>query len=156
MKYIAAVLITLLPLFSCASSTSKGKGPEYYCGKISYITELPQKQHVGYQDEIYTKLIEHGFASTPCLIEAITDSTQMQNPISSPGQPRILAVGDIAFFVWWRISGAEVQDIWPRYVVEDYQTHGISAYFDYVQIPGNRRHLQENLRRWHSKESTRF
>lgn len=144
MKNAVVAINMALQVFT--SSLYAGEPPAE-CKKIAYISEFPFKDIGTPRDPVYRVLRAVREATIRCLIEEVTNNTLMQNPTVNP-EPSKVAVGDIAFFIWWRVTGAEFDELFPDYVVNRYRENGIASYFEYIQVPGNRMRLQDRLNQW--------
>jgi hypothetical protein len=122
------------------------------CSRISQIKVLPLKGERG-EDPIYDAFKEAGEFALPCLIEKVTDTTEMRDPRPEPRYPGITTkVGDIAYFVLVDITKLDFTEALPPDVQQEYKEEGVYAYFKYVQTNEHRKTLQANLYKWYQEK----
>ena len=83
----------------------------------------------------------------PCLVERLTDTTQVPDPRKAPKYSKV-TVGDVSFFLIVEFGDVELTRFLPENVRSKYDTQGIYAYFDYVTVLENRKALQKEVRAW--------
>jgi hypothetical protein len=120
------------------------------CARIHEIKILPFKDEP-VDDPVYNGLMEGGEGSLPCLIERVTDTTRMKDPRQTP---RYLdtTVGDVAYFIFVRITKVGFTELLPADVQEAYKDEGVDAYFNYVKMKEHRKSLQGKLREWYQRK----
>ncbi len=103
---------------------------------------------------MYNTIFEAGESALPCLIPKITDTRKMRDPRQAPGYAGIdIRVGDVAYFMLYRIAKCDFMEMFPARVQERYKTEGVFAYFVFVQKKQNRVWLQRNLENWYCKKN---
>jgi hypothetical protein len=129
-----------------------GQDPSLLCNRISEIKALPVKDEIT-DDPSYNALVEAGEAVLPCLIEKITDTTEMPDPRQVPKSPDVVTrVGDVAYFVLIRIVKVNLVEFLPSDVQQEYKEEGMYAYFKFVERQESRQRLQDELREWYRKK----
>jgi hypothetical protein len=146
MKLLCAAFSILLILAAFQSVAAQN-----LCDRVAHIKILPMKGEPDL-DPNYDALINAGQCTMPCLIRMVTDTRRMRDPRSAPGYPGIqVRVGDVAFFMLFRIARTEFVDLLPPRVQREWEDIGVWAYFRFVQNKSNRRWLQRKLKTWYRK-----
>src|SRR5215831_2752135 len=123
---------------------------EALCENLYRIKKLPFKGEP-IDDPVYNDVMKQGKELVPCLISKITDATKMADPRQAPTYSDF-RVGDLAFFLFARITDTRIEEMMPRSVKQNMNDQGVYAYFEYVRRPGNRRYLQEKCKRLAQRE----
>jgi hypothetical protein len=131
---------------------SMAQDPSLLCNQISEIKILPAKDEP-VDDPVYNDLVEAGEAVIPCLIEKITDTTEMPDPRQAPRYPDIVTrVGDVAYYVLIRIAKVKFVEFLPDDVQQDFKEDGMYAYFKFVERQDSRQRLQNELDEWYRQK----
>lgn len=117
------------------------------CDRLREIKTRPMKDEP-VDDPAYKAIKAAGEAVVPCLIEKVTDTTRMLNPVSEP-HPEI-TVGDLAYFLILEITGLDFLELLPQKVKVEYKAEGAPAYYRYVAVTSHRIALQQRLKAWQS------
>jgi hypothetical protein len=126
--------------------------PSSLCNRIPEIKVMPVKGERG-EDPVYDAFIDAGDGVVPCLIERVTDATEIRDPRPEPGFADIqVKIGDIAYFLLVDITKLHFTELLPREIQQEYKDVGVYAYFDFVRQPANREKLQDELRKWYEKK----
>lgn len=134
------------------ANTYSHQDPSSLCSRISEIKVLPLKGEAG-EDLTYDAFMAAGESVVPCLIEKVTDSTEMRDPRQEPRYPDITTtVGDIAYFLLVDIAKLDFTQALPPNVQERFKEEGVYAYFKYVQRDEHRKILQDNLHKWYRQK----
>lgn len=122
------------------------------CNRINEIKILPLRGERGV-DVTFDDFMNAGDAVLPCLIEQTTDVTKIRDPRQAPGYEGIeVRTGDIAFLLVLYLKNLRADKFLPNDIKSDYKREGILAYFKYVQVPANRKKLQQSLLKWYNEE----
>lgn len=152
MKFIINLIFVAFIIFGfqtfCFAQIENSKN---LCANISKIKILPRHDEK-IEDEAYNDLLEIGKKAIPCLIERITDTTKMEDP-RCPKITNDFVVGDMAYFVLYRIAKFGFVEMLPPDVRESYKTKGVYAYHIFVDQKGNRKFLQKTLKKWYSQRT---
>jgi hypothetical protein len=129
--------------------------PEQLCRHVKEIRTLPLKpggpnEDNSSVDSIYGQMRKMGNQVVPCLIEKITDITEMDDPRQAPAMGKV-KVGDVALWVVLDITGLPYDDMFPPDVRKRLTTEGVYAYFEWVKSSKHRNLLQQNVRAWYSR-----
>lgn len=156
------IFLTLIALFASCGTPSKfaGVNPNSnntqpaghsgaLCDRVAEIKTLPFKGEP-VTDPAYNDLLAAGEKALPCLNEKITDTTPMNDPRQAPKFDGI-KVGDVAYFVFVRITKLDFSEVLPPSIKERYKDEGVYAYFKFVEKQENREQLRSELREWHRK-----
>ena len=115
------------------------------CDQVRAITLMPMKGDG--DDPAYLALIERGADALPDLVKCIADQSVMPDPREAPVYTGT-TVGDVAFWTFNRISGANIEEFLPPEYQEKWINNGVYAYFEYVANPENRLALQASVSIW--------
>ena len=145
------------PANLAAHANLQNAQPSELCNHLADIRKLPYRDPSD-TDPIYEALIAKGEQTYTCLIDKITDTTEMPDPREAPPWQHYV-VGDTAVFILVRSIGGKddlareqlLIDMLPFKYRDEWETNGIYAYFNYVSDPKNRRELQ---RWWRKKVET--
>lgn len=150
MKYIISIAITVFLFYAgtTISNAAELNGADY-CARLYQIKSLPRHDEP-IDDGAYNELIDAGEKAIPCLIEKITDTTEMEDP-RCPRFTDNFKVGDMAYFVLLDIGGIGFEQMLPAETQELIKTEGAFAYHWYVEEEGNRDRLQDRLKEWYSQ-----
>lgn len=119
------------------------------CDRISEIKTLPVKNEK-VDDPAYNDLLEAGEAVIPCLIEKITETTEIPDPSGGPRFPDTdTKTGDVAYFVLIRIAKLNFVELLPDDVQQEFKEEGMYAYFEFIKGQGGRQRLQSKLYDWY-------
>ncbi len=154
MKIAFKLPLSFFFFFLQTNNYSQTEKPENLCANLSKIEAIPFKGNEyqsGYSDEEFETIIKHGEKAIPCLIEKITDSTKMNDP-RCPKFTNNFTVGDMAYFLLYRIGKFDFVEMLPINVQERYKTTGTFAYHVFVEQKGNRQQLQSTLKEWYSQK----
>lgn len=122
---------------AAVSDAHEGQG---VCDDLEQIREIPIKQGWSVDDGAYNRLISHGVAATACLVARIADETSMPDPRQEPTKQGDFKVGDLAFFLLLDLGIVKYNEVLPPRLAST----SVQEYFRWVNLPGNRRELQEN------------
>lgn len=122
-----------------------------FCSRVSEIKRLPYKAETGV-DEVYDGLIKAGDRVLPCLIDRVTDTTEMEDPRGTRMAGLKFVVGDLAYFMFIEIAKIDFTELLPDKVKESYKTEGVYAFHDFVALKKNRIYLQRKLDDWYSEK----
>ena len=75
----------------------------------------------------------------------------MKDPRKMPG-PTDTRVGDVAYFVFVRISKIGFTELLPAEVQKEYETEGVYAFHRFVRERKNRLLLQAKLKEWYQQK----
>ncbi|WP_408950466.1 hypothetical protein [Lysobacter sp. Hz 25] len=140
----------LFLLASCSSqgTNAKAMGKAEACDSLAEIKSMPLRDGWPETDPAYLKISNNREVAKSCLLDRISDSTQMMDPRSEPTKVNNFAVGDLAFFLLYEFKMVPFEEVLPGEVTKQLAERGVFAYFEWVNKPGNRRQLQENCRKW--------
>jgi|GEM_PF-5583442 len=121
------------------------------CNRLSEMKHLPYKpeDEIDIYDEVYDELIKAGDAVIPCLIDKITDTTEMQDPRGTKVLAGGFTVGDLAYFMFIGITKNEFTEFLPDKVKERFKTEGVYAFHAFTSYKKNRINLQKKLDDWY-------
>jgi hypothetical protein len=134
----------LLFLACAASGPGNEEGVSTPCHLLTKVRVIPFKGE-RVDDAAYNSLKADRLRAIPCLVEKLTDVTPMRDPRKAPPYSG-LKVGDVAFFLLADFACAPFDEVFPEDLKRRYAEDGIDAYFRFVEIPTNRRLLQERWR----------
>lgn len=145
------VVLTLLVPITVFSKNRQNKSvardAEEICKEIAKIKRLPFKGDKS-GDLVHDAIMDAGESAIPCLIKAVTDLAKKPDPRQAPTFSDV-RVGDVAYFMFVRISKVGFPDMLPSRVQKQYQREGVYAYFRFVERRENRRWLQRKLHNWY-------
>jgi hypothetical protein len=130
------------------TQTSEKTGSPNACSHVAYIKAIPAKPELSVDDEHYNNLRSNSVEAEECLVELITDATPMTDPRDEPTRVRNFVVGDLAFFLLTDFDLVPFEQVLPEEVQALLPQLGVLAYFQWVNVPGNREVLQQNCRDW--------
>jgi len=113
---------------------------------LNAVVELPMKDEQ-ISDKAYLELLNLGASAVPDLVAAITSEKAIKDPRPVPHNEQF-RIGDLAHIVLCKITKRDFEDALPKNVRSRFVSEGVSAYFEYVRIPKNRKKLQANWRIW--------
>jgi hypothetical protein len=128
---------------------SYSTGATEICDRVSEIRLLPFKGEK-VDDAAYNSLLKAGKVAIPCLIDRITDTTEVPDPRQAPIYSEV-RVGDVAYFVLVDLANIDFVEMLPKRVQKKYKTAGVYAYFDFARKKQNREWLQRKLREWYRR-----
>lgn len=150
----AITLATLLALGGVAQAQTPQKPPYAMgvdpCHAVRKIEAMSFKPGVPSGDEHYDDLYRHKHILRDCLTQLVIDQTPMTDPRSEPTKVEGFVRGDLAFFLLVDFELAPFDDVLPEAVRARLPERGVFAYFDWIQQPGNRQVLRDNLRAWYA------
>lgn len=119
-----------------------------YCRNLHKVKLISTYQKKS-DDPAFFELIRFGDKAIPCLIERITDTQMMRDPLSAPG-PRDFRIGDAAVFSLLVINNMNwiPDQMLPAEFASKWPEMGIFAYFEAVEDPANRVFVRNWWRRW--------
>lgn len=117
------------------------------CHELSEIGRIPFRENTIAGDPVYDGLMSARMKAVPCLVDEITNETEMKDPREAPHIPDF-KVGDAAVFMLHRITGVPIPEILPKYYAKEWETQGIYSYFKYVERPESRKKIQVWWRDW--------
>ena len=122
-------------------------GTKASCALLAKVEEVPFRPTEPPPDPTYRFLFEHRTALQSCLVEAITNASEMPDPRPVPKVDGY-AVGDLAYGLLGDFYGVPFEDLLPADVQVRYRDNGYFAYFEWIRKPGSRRYLQQQVREW--------
>ena len=141
--------IALLLGFGCVSD---GVAEEVrgHCTRLAELRVIPFRRGET-DDEVYLALMKEGRGAVTCLVERITDTTEMKDPREAP--PVYFVVGDAAVMMLTEITGISIKECLPEEFASKWRDKGIYSYFSYVwKSKSNRQELQrcwlEHVEEW--------
>jgi hypothetical protein len=133
----------LLGLLMCGTGAPRS---DDLCERVKEIRILPMKGEP-VQDDAYNVLKANRHAVLPCLVEKLTDTTQVPDPRKAPKYAKV-TVGDVALFLIVEFGDVELTQFLPDSVKGQFDAQGIYAYFDYVADVEHRKTIQKEAREW--------
>ena len=144
-----------LPAARLESEWAWSASNDELCDSIEQITHLPVKESPLLGNALYDALRKHRGELGSCLVTRISDTAWMDEPLC----PRVVGriqVGDLAFFLLSGFDYFEWDDVLPSDWRSAHSAGGVSAYYAWVERPGNRARLQESARAWIATHSVVF
>ena len=117
------------------------------CDQLDQVRKLPFKGEP-VDDPAYNEIMNAGPEALPCLIEKVSDTKEMPDPRQSPTVSSF-KVGDLAYFMFVRITKLDFVALLPPEVQQAYATDGVYAYFGFVEKPENRTILKDSMTKWY-------
>lgn len=157
MRYALRILLLILLsiYFFNSKALSQMSVDQAPCAIIINIKSIPYKPgDANKADPMYKEyfeLVNQGENAIPCLIENISNTNEMKDPrCPSVG---MIAVGDIAYFVLYRIGKFDFTEMFSPEIQKAYKTDGIYGYLALIDENGNRAKLQTKLKEWYSSRN---
>lgn len=153
MKYFVSLCIILYAAIVLASSHPRQSGQPnpavarkaaQLCARLAEVKVLPFKDE-RVDDPVYNGLVALGRDAVPCLVREITNTKFTHDPRKAPHYEGV-RIGDVAFWILERITPMPYSDLFPRELSKRFADEGVYAYFDWVNKPGHRRTLQQNVK----------
>lgn len=135
MRFLLLVLV--LALVGC-SATSVEKD----CDNLLRIESIPMK--ATYAEILKTQNVQDSKDLDACLADRITDAVVVADPREAPPVQSYM-MGDTAFFLLVMKHGWKIEDMIAGPYSSRWKERGIYAYFEYVNVEGNRHALQERV-----------
>ena len=121
------------------------------CARLAEVRVLPFKDE-SVDDPVYNGLVSLGRNAVPCLIGEITNTKLTHDPRKAPHYGNV-KVGDVAFWILGRIVTLRYDKLFPQDVSKRFADEGVYAYFDWINKPGHRTLLQQNIKSYVAHEN---
>jgi hypothetical protein len=137
---VNSVLLFAALSMSVGATDVVREGARGICDGIEQIREIPIKKGWPVEDRIYNQLVSSGSDAASCLVAKIVDETPMPDPRQEPTKQADFKVGDLAFFLLLDLDALQYDAVLPPHLA----SASVQEYFQWVNLPGNRRKLQDN------------
>lgn len=125
---------------------------ESLCSRLAELKHIPSYPGEASEDTIYNGFMKTGKKAIPCLIDKITDSTVIDDPMDAP-HVQGFTVGDAAVFLLLYITKMQWKpdEMFPPEYARRWKDDGIYAYFAYTEKAENRKAFQLWWKKWAAK-----